>query len=66
MCLLKVYIEDAKTGDRSLVAGNVALISVENNQFRLLDVEAGENVLANVDFFILDALNSTLVFRVKG
>jgi hypothetical protein len=66
MCLLKVYIEDAKTGDRSLVAENVALISAENKQFRLLDVEAGENVLTNVDFFILDALNSTLVFKVKG
>ncbi|MEM1581142.1 MAG: CooT family nickel-binding protein [Candidatus Bathyarchaeia archaeon] len=66
MCLLKVYVTDEKTGDRKLIAENVALVSMENGYVRLLDVEAKEKVLSKAEFLLADALNSILILRSHG
>lgn len=66
MCLLKIYVEYTGTGERVLVAENVALISAEGGVFRLVSVEANERIVSNVRFSILDALNSTLILRAES
>lgn len=63
MCLLKVYVEDEETGDRTLVAGNVALISVDKERIKLLDVNLGEKLLVGMILLLIDALNSTVILR---
>ncbi|MEM2341120.1 MAG: hypothetical protein QXX94_01940 [Candidatus Bathyarchaeia archaeon] len=63
MCLLKVYVEDEETGDRTLVAGNVALISMDKECIKLLDVNLGEKLLAGMILLSIDALNSTVILR---
>ncbi|MBS7604896.1 MAG: CooT family nickel-binding protein [Candidatus Bathyarchaeia archaeon] len=66
MCLLKVYIEDARTGEKTFVSGNAALISADGEALRIIDVEGAEKIISGVDFLMIDALKSTIVLRVKG
>jgi len=66
MCLLKVYVEDEKTGNKELIAGNVALISIENGRIRLLNIDNEEKFVVNADLSFIDALNSIAVLRVHG
>lgn len=64
MCLLKVYIEGGK-GIRTLVASDVARVSVDGRTFRILDVEGREKVVLGANFLMIDALNSTLVLKAE-
>lgn len=66
MCLLKVYIEDMRTGERTFVSGNAALISSDGEAFRIIDVEGVEKIISGVDFLMIDALNSIIVLKTKG
>jgi hypothetical protein len=66
MCLLKVYVENEKTGSRELIAGNVALLLMENGHVRLLNIDNEEKIVVNADLSFIDALNSIAVLRVHG
>jgi len=66
MCLLKVYVEDERTGIRELIARSVAFISMENGRVRLLDIDNEEKIVVNANLSFIDALNSIAVLRVHG
>lgn len=66
MCLLKVYVEDAGGSDRTLIAKNVAYISLDNGVFKIIDVDGKEKNISGANFLMIDALNSTFVLRAKG
>lgn len=63
MCLLKVYIEDERSGERIFIANNVAHILVGNGAFRILDIDGGEKIISGVNLLSIDALNSVVVLR---
>ncbi|MEM2351505.1 MAG: hypothetical protein QXT26_03775 [Thermoproteota archaeon] len=65
MCLLKVYVEDARSGERTLIAGNVAYVSLDGRIFKIHDVDGVEKTLSGVNLLMIDALNSILVFRIE-
>lgn len=66
LCLLKVYVEDAGGGERLLISGNVAHISVDEGVFKILSINGGEKTVSGVSFLMIDAINSTFVLKVKG
>jgi len=61
LCLLKVYVNDPKSGSKRLIAENVALIAVDRGRIKILDVEAEEKILLNMRITLIDALNSTVI-----
>ncbi|MBS7624193.1 MAG: CooT family nickel-binding protein [Candidatus Bathyarchaeia archaeon] len=63
MCLLKVYVDNPKTGERKLIADNVALIAIDGGNIRILNVEAEEKTLQNMRLTLIDALNSTVILE---
>ncbi|MBS7640764.1 MAG: CooT family nickel-binding protein [Candidatus Bathyarchaeia archaeon] len=65
MCLLKVYVENTEGGDRTLIAKNVAYISLDNGVFRILDVDGEEKNISGADFLMIDAVNSTFVLKAR-
>lgn len=66
MCLLKVYVESPETGEKALIAENIAFISAEDGRFKLLDIESKEKIVSNAVFLMIDALNSTLILRSRA
>ena len=64
MCLLKVYLEDGNQ-DRKLIAEDIALISKENNEVKIRNLNFEEETLEDVDIVMIDALNSVLLLRKR-
>lgn len=63
MCLLKIYVNDARNGGRRLVAENVALIAADRGCIKILNVDAEERILPNMKISLIDALNSIVVIE---
>ena len=64
MCLLKVYLEDGNS-DRKLIAEDIALVSKENNEIKIRNLNFEEKTLEDVDIVMVDALNSVLLLRKR-
>ena len=62
MCLLKVYIDEGKSG-RKLVADEVALISREGDSIILKNLDFEETSLHNIEIVSIDTLNSILILK---
>jgi len=62
MCLLKVYLEDGNQ-DRKLIAEDIALISKEDNEVKIRNLNFEEETLEDVEIVMIDALNSVLLLR---
>jgi len=62
MCLLKVYIDEGKSG-RKLVADEVALISREGDSIILKNLDFEETSLHNIEIVSIDTLNSVLILK---
>ena len=62
MCLLKVYVDEGKSG-RKLVADGVALISREGDSIKLKNLDFEETSLHNVEIVSIDTLNSVLILK---
>lgn len=63
MCLLKIYINDARNGGRSLLAENVVLIAADRECIKILNVDAEERILPNMKISLIDALNSIVIIE---
>jgi predicted RNA-binding protein len=64
MCLLKVYLD--KEGDGRLIAKDVALVVREGSGIKLRSLELKDMVtLQEVDIYLVDTLNSTMVVKPR-
>ena len=64
MCLLKVYVDEGKSG-KKLVAEEIALVSKDDGKIRLKNLEFEETSLDNVDIVLVDTLNSVLLLKSR-
>ena len=62
MCLLKVYVDEGKSG-RRLVAEGIALVTKEDDKIKLKNLEFEEISLENVEIALIDTVNSTLLLK---
>ncbi|MGC8940387.1 MAG: CooT family nickel-binding protein [Candidatus Bathyarchaeia archaeon] len=62
MCLLKVYVDNGKSG-RKLVAEGIALVAKENGRIKLKNLELKEISLDNAEIVSIDTLNSVLLLK---
>jgi predicted RNA-binding protein len=64
MCLLKVYLD--KEGERRLIAKDVALVVRKGSGIKLRSLELKDIVtLQEVDIYLVDTLNSTMVVKPR-
>jgi ABC-type antimicrobial peptide transport system ATPase subunit len=64
MCLLKVYVDEGKSG-KKLVAEQIALVIKENDEIKLKNLDFEEIRLDNVQILTIDTLNSVLLLKSK-
>jgi pectate lyase len=64
MCLLKVYVDEGKSG-KKLVAEQIALVIKENDNIKLKNLDFEETKLDNVQILSIDTLNSVLTLKSK-
>lgn len=64
MCLLKVYVDEGKSG-KKLVAEQIALVVKENDEIKLKNLDFEETKLDNVQILSIDTLNSVLLLKSK-
>jgi ABC-type antimicrobial peptide transport system ATPase subunit len=64
MCLLKVYVDEGKSG-KKLVAEQIALVVKENDEIKLKNLDFEETKLDNVQIILIDTLNSVLLLKSK-
>jgi ABC-type antimicrobial peptide transport system ATPase subunit len=64
MCLLKVYVDEGKSG-KKLIAEQIALVIKENNEIKLKNLDFEETKLDNVQILSIDTLNSILLLKSK-
>lgn len=64
MCLLKVYVDEGKSG-KKLVAEQIALVVKENDEIKLKNLDFVETKLDNVQIISIDTLNSVLLLKSK-
>ena len=64
MCLLKVYLDEGKSG-KKLVAEQIALVIKENDNIKLKNLDFEETSLDNVQILSIDTLNSVLLLKSK-
>jgi len=57
-------LEDGNS-DRKLIAEDIALISKENNEVKIRNLNFEEETLEDVDIVMIDALNSILLLRKR-
>lgn len=62
MCLLKVYVDEGKSG-KKLVAEQIALVTKDNDKIKLKNLEFEEISLDNVEIISIDTLNSVLLLK---
>jgi uncharacterized membrane protein YcaP (DUF421 family) len=62
MCLLKVYVDQGKSG-KKLIAEGIALVAVENGKIKLKNLELEEITLDDVEIVLIDTLNSVLLLK---
>ena len=62
MCLLKVYVDQGKSG-RKLIAEEIALVSKADSKIRLRSLEFEEISLDEVEIVSIDTLNSVLLLK---
>jgi ABC-type antimicrobial peptide transport system ATPase subunit len=62
MCLLKVYVDEGKSG-KKLVAEEIALVSKDNGKINLKTLEFEEIRLDDVEIVLIDTLNSVLLLK---
>ena len=62
MCLLKVYVDEGKSG-RRLVAEGIALVTKEDDKIKLKNLEFEEISLENVEIALIDTINSILLLK---
>ncbi len=62
MCLLKVYVDEGKSG-KKLVAEEIALVTKDNDKIKLKNLEFEETSLHNVEIVLVDTLNSVLLLK---
>lgn len=62
MCLLKVYVDEGKSG-KKLVAEEIALVTKNNDEIKLKNLEFEETSLHNVEIVLVDTLNSVLLLK---
>ena len=51
--------------DRKLIAEDIALVSKENNEIKIRNLNFEEKTLEDVDIVMVDALNSVLLLRKR-
>jgi ABC-type antimicrobial peptide transport system ATPase subunit len=64
MCLLKVYMDEGKSG-KKLVAEEIALVTKDNDKIKLKNLEFEEISLNNVQILSIDTLNSVLLLKSR-
>ena len=64
MCLLKVYLDEGKSG-KKLVAEQIALVIKENDNIKLKNLDFEETSLDNVQILSIDTLNSVLLLKSR-
>jgi len=62
MCLLKVYVDQGKSG-KKLIAEEIALVSKADGKINLKSLEFEEISLDNVEIVLIDTLNSFLLLK---
>jgi hypothetical protein len=62
MCLLKVYVDQGKSG-KKLIAEEIALVSKADGKIKLKSLEFEEISLDNVEIVSIDTLNSVLLLK---
>ncbi len=62
MCLLKVYVDEGKSG-KKLIAEEIALVSKVDGKIKLKNLEFEEIGLDNVEIVSIDTLNSVLLLK---
>jgi hypothetical protein len=62
MCLLKVYVDQGKSG-KKLVAEEIALVVREDGKIKLKNLEFEEIMLDDVEIVLIDTLNSVLLLK---
>jgi hypothetical protein len=62
MCLLKVYVDQGKSG-KKLIAEEIALVSKADGKIKLKNLEFEEISLDNVEIVSIDTLNSVLLLK---
>ena len=62
MCLLKVYLDEEASG-RKLIAEQVALVTRDEGEIKLRNLEFKEIVLKDVEIVSIDTLNSILLLK---
>jgi hypothetical protein len=62
MCLLKVYLDEEASG-RKLIAEQVALVTIDKDEIKLMNLEFKEIVLKDVEIVSVDTLNSILLLK---
>lgn len=65
MCLLKVYMDQGKSG-KKLIAEGIALVAVENGKITLKNLELEEIMLDVVEIVLIDTLNSVLLLKDRA
>lgn len=65
MCLLKVYVDEGKSG-KKFVAEGIALVTKDNDKIKLKNLEFEEISLGNVEIVSIDALNSFLLLKRRN
>jgi ABC-type antimicrobial peptide transport system ATPase subunit len=64
MCLLKVYVDEEKSG-KKLIAEEIALVIKDNGKIKLKNLEFEEINLDNVEIVSIDTLNSVLLLKSR-
>ena len=64
MCLLKVYVDEGKSG-KKLVAEQIALVIKDNDEIKLKNLDFEEIKLNNVQILSIDTLNSVLLLKSR-
>lgn len=62
MCLLKVYVDQGKSG-KKLIAEEIALVNKADGKIKLRNLEFEEISLDNVEIVSIDTLNSVLLLK---
>jgi len=64
MCLLKVYVDEGKSG-KKLVAEEIALVSEDHGKIKLKNLDFEETSLDNVEIVLVNTLNSVLLLKSR-
>ena len=64
MCLLKVYVDEGKSG-KKLVAEQIALVIKDDDEIKLKNLDFEEIKLDNVQILSIDTLNSVLLLKSR-